>query len=78
MVRMTFRRPPPPPPKSDPPSVLLMRAIGDLQAMEGGEPITDTDTIALMCGIVWVDLATLIEVGIKGQRWYDRDLLRRE
>ncbi len=41
-----------------------MRAIGDLQAMEGGEPITDMEVVALMCGIVWVDLPALIEVGI--------------
>ncbi len=49
-----------------------------------------------MCGLVWIDLPALIEVGItagylvdddghcavglsaKGQRWYDRDLLRRD
>lgn len=54
---MTFRRPEPPPSKSDPPSVLLMRAIagfplGRLQAMRGGEMITDIDAIALVCGIV--------------------------
>ncbi len=72
-----------------------MRAIGDLQGIEGGEPITDIETVALMCGVVWTDLAALIEVGItagyleaedesavglsaKGQRWYERDLLRRE
>lgn len=61
--RMTFRRPPPPPPKSDPPSVLLMRAIGDLQSMEGGESITDMDTVALMCGIVYIEIPALIEIG---------------
>ncbi len=61
---MTFRRNPPPLPKPDPPSVLLMRAIGDLQGMEGGEMITDMDAIPLMCGIVYVDLPALIEVGI--------------
>ena len=61
---MTFHRPPPPPPKDDPPSLLLMRAIGDLQSMEGGEPITDMEVVALMCGRVWVDLPALIEVGI--------------
>ncbi len=72
-----------------------MRAIGDLQGMEGGEPITDMEAVALMCGMVWMDMAALIEVGItvgyldaeddgaigltaKGQRWYERDLLRRE
>jgi len=92
---MAFRRTPPPPPKPDPPSVLLLRAIGDLQNREGGEPITDIEAVALMCGIVWQELPALIEVGIsagflegdgycavglsaKGQRWYDRDLLRRE
>ncbi len=41
-----------------------MRAIGDLQLIEGGEPIMDVKTIALMCGRVWVDLPALIEVGI--------------
>jgi len=57
---MTFRRTP----KDDPPAVLLMRTIGDLQSMEGGEPITDIESVALMSGIVWVDLPALIEVGI--------------
>jgi len=61
---MTFRRTPPPPPKEDPLSVLLMRAIGDLQSMEGGELITDMEVVALMCGLVWIDLPALIEVGI--------------
>jgi len=92
---MTFRRDPPPPPKADPPAVLLIRALGDLEAMEGGEFITEMDAVALMCGMVYVDLPALIEVGIvagylevddvggiglsaKGQRWYERDLLRRE
>ncbi len=92
---MSWRRDPSPPPQSDRPAVLLMRAIGDLQLMEGGEPITDIETLALMCGIVWQELPALIEVGIvagyleedgycavglsaKGQRWYERDLLRRE
>lgn len=28
-----------------------MPAIGDLQAMEGGEPITDMEVVALMSGI---------------------------
>lgn len=41
-----------------------MRAIGELQAMEGGEPITDIEAIASLCGLVWVDLPALIEVGI--------------
>ncbi len=55
MVRMTFRRESLPPPKSNPPSVLLMRAIagcpwGRLQLMEGGEPITDFDVVAALCG----------------------------
>lgn len=91
---MSWRRHERPPPRPDPPSVLLMRAIGDLQAMEGGEPITDMGAVALMCGVVWVDLPALIEVGItagyleeeegavglsaKGQRWYERDLMRRD
>ncbi len=60
---MTFRRTPPSPPKEDPPSVLLMRAIGDLQCMEGGEPITDMEVVALMCGLVWIDLPALLEGG---------------
>ncbi len=72
-----------------------MRAIGDLQLMEGGEPITDIESVALMAGLVYIELPALIEVGItvgyveadddgavglsaKGQRWYERDLLRRE
>ncbi len=93
---MTFRRPEPSPPKGDPPAVLLMCAIGNLQMLKGGEPATDFEAIALMCGLVWVEIAALIEVGItagyldgddgyctiglsaKGQRWYERDLLRRE
>ena len=52
---MTFRRPPPPPPKPDPPSVLLMRAIGDLKAQEGGEMLVDIEAIAMMCGIVSIE-----------------------
>lgn len=92
---MTFRREPPPPPQPEPPSVLLMRAVGDLQSMGGGEPITDMDAVALMCGLVYVEIPALIEVGIvagyleddeaggvglssKGQRWYERDLLRQD
>ena len=72
-----------------------MRAIGDLQSQEGGEPITDIEAIAALAGMVSIELAPLIEVGIvagyleddeaggvglsaKGQRWYGRDLLRRE
>ncbi len=83
------------PPTGEPPAVLLMRALGDLQTLEGGEPISDIEVVALMCGIVWQELPALIEVGItagfleddgycavglsaKGQRWYGRDLLRRE
>ncbi len=33
-----------------------MPAIGDL--------ITDMEVVALMCGLVWVDLPALVEVGI--------------
>ncbi len=72
-----------------------MRAIGDLQQIEGGELITDMEAFAQMCSLVWTDIAVLIEVGVtagyleddaaggvglaaKGQRWYERDLLRRE
>ncbi len=40
---MSLRREPPPPLPPDSLSVLLMRAIGDLQGMEGGEPITIDD-----------------------------------
>ncbi len=58
---MTFRCEPPPPPKSDPPSVLLLRAIGDLQEMEVGEPITDMDAIALASGLVYVEAPALEE-----------------
>ncbi len=94
--RMSLRREPPPTPRPESPSVLLMRTLGDLQLMEGGEPITDIETLALMCGIVWQEIPALIEVGItagfleaeefgagiglsaKGQRWHERDLLRRE
>jgi len=31
---------------------------------KGGEPITDTDAVALICGLVWTNIAALIEVGI--------------
>jgi len=62
--RMNLRLEPPPPLPPDSPSALLMRALGDLQMMEGGEPITDIETVGLMCGVVWTDLAALIEVGI--------------
>ncbi len=73
-----------------------MRAIGDLQSIEGGEPSTDFEAVALMCGLVWVEIAALTAVGImagylddddgysavglstKRQRWYERDLLRRD
>ncbi len=72
---MTFRRTPPPPPKEDPLSVLLMRAIGDLQSMEGGEFVTDVETIA---GYLDDEGAGGIGLSEKGHRWYDRDLLRRE
>ncbi len=70
---MTFRRPEPPPPQSEPPSVLLLRAIGDLQNMEGGEPITDMDAVASMCGLVFDDIVTLIEVGITAGYLDDAD-----
>jgi hypothetical protein len=60
---MTIRRPPPPP-QSDPPSVLLLRAIGELQLLEEGEPITDMDAIALMAGLVYIEIPALIEIGI--------------
>ncbi len=61
---MTSRRPEPPPPPSEPPSVLLLRAIGDLQSMEGGEPITDIEAVVLLCGLVFDDIVTLIAVGV--------------
>jgi hypothetical protein len=61
---MTFRRPPLPPPQSDPPSVLLLRAIGELQLLEQGEPITDMDAIALMAGLVYIEIPALIEIGV--------------
>jgi hypothetical protein len=61
---MTFRRDPPTPPASDPPSTLLLRALGDLQLAEEGEPITDMDALALMAGLVYVEVPALIEVGI--------------
>jgi hypothetical protein len=61
---MTFRRLPPPPPQSDPPSVLLLRAIGELQLLEEGEPITDMDAISLMAGLVSIEIPALIEIGV--------------
>ena len=50
-----------------------MRAIGDLQMMEGGELITDFEAVALMCGLVWVEIAALIEVGITAGYLVDDD-----
>ncbi len=61
---MSWRRDPSPLPTCEPPAVLLMRAIGDLQMLEGGEPITDIEAVALMCGNVWQEISALIEVGI--------------
>jgi hypothetical protein len=60
---MTFRRTPPPP-QSEPSSVALLRAIGELQLLEEGEPITDLDALALMAGLVYVEIPALIEIGI--------------
>ncbi len=56
---MILRREPPPPTPTDPPSVTLLRAIGDLQAMEGGEAITDVAAITLLCGAVFDDVVNL-------------------
>jgi pimeloyl-ACP methyl ester carboxylesterase len=56
---MTFRRTPPPPP-SDPPSVALLRALGDLQLLEEGVPITDMD--ALVCAARYPERVTRLIV----------------
>jgi hypothetical protein len=61
---MTLRSDPPPPPKSGPPSAALLRAIGELQLLEEGAPITDMDALALMVGLVHVEVPALIEIGI--------------
>ncbi len=50
-----------------------MRAIGDLQLMEGGEPITDIEAVALMSGLVWQEIPALIEVGITADYLVDDD-----
>jgi len=57
--------------------VLLMRAIGDLQLREGGEPITEIE-VGITAGYL-NDNDGYCAVGLspREQRWYERDLLRR-
>ncbi len=62
---MTCRRIPGPAPQGDPPSVALLRALGVLQQLEGGEPIDDLDMLASESGIVDIELWSLIHAGVR-------------
>src|SRR4051812_37421547 len=53
------------PPPFDPSSVLLLRALGGLQEMDGCEPITDIVAIAIVAGIAYVEMPALMAAGVQ-------------
>ncbi len=63
--RSTGSLPSSPTPQGEPASVALLRTLGALQTLEGGEPIYELDAIYAESGIAETDLWPIIHQGVR-------------